>query len=93
MTAYGVEKSKKLFDRALDLVAAVKGGINVKKAFCPHIYTLSSFLATLTGTIYVLKYITGKSDATSFVQEQVKQASGFYVDCFHLEGVNSVLSG
>ena len=42
--------------------AAKKAGINVKKHLV-RIYMLSSFLATLAGTIYVLKYVTGKGDA------------------------------
>jgi ribose transport system permease protein len=42
--------------------AAVKAGINVKRHLI-RIYMLSSFLATLAGTIYVLKYVTGKGDA------------------------------
>ena len=42
--------------------AATKAGINVKKHLV-RIYMLSSFLATLAGTIYVLKYVTGKGDA------------------------------
>ena len=42
--------------------AAVKAGINVKWHLV-RIYMLSSFLATLAGTIYVLKYVTGKGDA------------------------------
>ena len=42
--------------------AAVKAGINVKWHLV-RIYMLSSFLATLAGAIYVLKYVTGKGDA------------------------------
>ena len=42
--------------------AAVKAGINVKKHLA-RVYMLSSFLATLAGAIYVLKYVTGKGDA------------------------------
>jgi ribose/xylose/arabinose/galactoside ABC-type transport system permease subunit len=42
--------------------ASVKAGINVRKHLV-RIYMLSSFLATLAGTIYVLKYVTGKGDA------------------------------
>jgi ribose transport system permease protein len=42
--------------------AALKAGINVKKHLV-RVYMLSSFLATLAGVIYVLKYVTGKGDA------------------------------
>ncbi len=42
--------------------AAVRAGINVK-AHLIKIYMVSSFFATLSGTIYMLQYITGKADA------------------------------
>ncbi len=42
--------------------AAVKAGINVRRRLV-RIYMRSSFLATLAGTVYVLKYVTGKGDA------------------------------
>lgn len=42
--------------------AAIRSGIDVKKHII-KIYMLSSFLASLAGVIYTLKYITGKADA------------------------------
>ena len=42
--------------------AAIRSGINIKKHIT-KIYMLSSFLASLAGVIYTLKYITGKADA------------------------------
>ncbi len=42
--------------------AAIRSGINIKK-HVTKIYMLSSFLASLAGVIYTLKYITGKADA------------------------------
>jgi ribose/xylose/arabinose/galactoside ABC-type transport system permease subunit len=42
--------------------AAIRAGINVK-AHLIKIYMISSFFATLSGTIYMLQYITGKADA------------------------------
>lgn len=42
--------------------AAIRSGINIKK-HVTRIYMLSSFLASLAGVIYTLKYITGKADA------------------------------
>ena len=42
--------------------AAIRAGINVK-AHLIKIYMVSSFFATLSGTIYMLQYITGKADA------------------------------
>jgi ribose/xylose/arabinose/galactoside ABC-type transport system permease subunit len=42
--------------------AALRAGINVK-AHLTKIYTISSFLASLSGIIYMLQYVTGKADA------------------------------
>jgi len=42
--------------------AAIRSGINIKRHIT-KIYMLSSFLASLAGVIYTLKYITGKADA------------------------------
>ena len=42
--------------------AAVRAGINVRKHLVKT-YMLSSFFATISGTIYVLQYVTGKADA------------------------------
>lgn len=42
--------------------AAIRSGINIK-SHITKIYMLSSFLASLAGVIYTLKYITGKADA------------------------------
>ncbi len=42
--------------------AAIRSGIDVDRHLI-KIYMLSSFLASLAGIIYVLKYVTGKGDA------------------------------
>ncbi len=42
--------------------AAIRSGINVNRHIV-KIYMLSSFLASLAGVLYVLKYVTGKADA------------------------------
>jgi ribose transport system permease protein len=42
--------------------AAIRAGINVK-AHLIKVYMISSFFATLSGTMYMLQYITGKADA------------------------------
>ena len=42
--------------------AAVRSGIDVK-GHLTRVYILSSFLATLAGVLYMLKYVTGKADA------------------------------
>jgi ribose transport system permease protein len=42
--------------------AAVRAGINVKRHLV-IVYIISSFLATLSGIIYMLEYVTGKADA------------------------------
>ncbi len=42
--------------------AAIRAGINVK-AHLLKVYMISSFFAALSGTIYMLQYITGKADA------------------------------
>lgn len=42
--------------------AAIRSGINVKWHIT-KIYMLSSFLASLAGILYMLKYVTGKADA------------------------------
>ncbi len=44
--------------------AAVRAGINTRRHLLA-IYVISSFLATLSGIIYMLEYVTGKSDAGS----------------------------
>jgi len=51
--------------------AAVRAGINTRKHLLA-IYIISSFLATLSGVIYMLEYVTGKSDAgSSFMLDSV----------------------
>ena len=51
--------------------AATRAGINVKKHLVV-IYVISSFLATLSGIIYMLEYVTGKADAgSSFMLDSV----------------------
>jgi ribose transport system permease protein len=51
--------------------AAQRAGIDVKKRLV-RVYMLSSFLATLAGTIYILKYVTGKGDAgASFLLDSI----------------------
>jgi ribose/xylose/arabinose/galactoside ABC-type transport system permease subunit len=51
--------------------AAVRAGINTKRHLVV-IYVISSFLATLSGIIYMLEYVTGKSDAgSSFMLDSV----------------------
>jgi ribose/xylose/arabinose/galactoside ABC-type transport system permease subunit len=42
--------------------AAIRSGIDVNRHIT-KIYMLSSFLATLAGVLYMLKYVTGKADA------------------------------
>jgi ribose transport system permease protein len=44
--------------------AATRAGINVKRHLVV-VYMISSFLATLSGIIYMLEYVTGKADAGS----------------------------
>ena len=44
--------------------AALRAGINVKRHLV-IVYIISSFLATLSGIIYMLEYVTGKADAGS----------------------------
>jgi ribose transport system permease protein len=51
--------------------AAIRAGINVRKHLVV-IYVISSFLATLSGIIYMLEYVTGKADAgSSFMLDSV----------------------
>ncbi len=51
--------------------AAVRAGINTKRHLVV-IYLISSFLAALSGIIYMLEYVTGKSDAgSSFMLDSV----------------------
>jgi len=51
--------------------AAVRAGINASRHLV-IIYVISSFLATLSGIIYMLEYVTGKSDAgSSFMLDSV----------------------
>jgi ribose/xylose/arabinose/galactoside ABC-type transport system permease subunit len=51
--------------------AAVRAGINTRRHLVV-IYVLSSFFATLSGIIYMLEYVTGKSDAgSSFMLDSV----------------------
>jgi len=51
--------------------AAVRAGINTRRHLVA-IYVISSFLATLSGIIYMLEYVTGKSDAgSSFMLDSV----------------------
>jgi len=51
--------------------AAVRAGINTKRHLV-IVYMISSFLATLSGIIYMLEYVTGKSDAgSSFMLDSV----------------------
>ncbi len=51
--------------------AAIRAGINTKRHLVA-IYMISSFLATLSGIIYMLEYVTGKSDAgSSFMLDSV----------------------
>jgi ribose/xylose/arabinose/galactoside ABC-type transport system permease subunit len=51
--------------------AAVRAGINANRHLV-IIYVISSFLATLSGIIYMLEYVTGKSDAgSSFMLDSV----------------------
>ncbi len=44
--------------------AALRSGINVI-SHLTRIYTISSFFASLSGVLYVLKYVTGRADAGS----------------------------
>ncbi|MCG8571986.1 MAG: ABC transporter permease [Spirochaetes bacterium] len=51
--------------------AAIRAGINVKKHIV-KIYMLSSFLASVAGVLYMLKYVTGKADAgSSFLLDSI----------------------
>jgi len=51
--------------------AAIRAGINTRRHLVA-IYMISSFLATLSGIIYMLEYVTGKSDAgSSFMLDSV----------------------
>jgi ribose/xylose/arabinose/galactoside ABC-type transport system permease subunit len=51
--------------------AAVRAGINTKRHLVT-VYMISSFLATLSGIIYMLEYVTGKSDAgSSFMLDSI----------------------
>ncbi len=51
--------------------AAVRAGINTGKHLV-LIYVISSFLASLSGIIYMLEYVTGKSDAgASFMLDAI----------------------
>ena len=51
--------------------AAIRSGINTKKHLVT-VYVISSFLATLSGIIYMMEYVTGKSDAgSSFMLDSV----------------------
>ncbi len=51
--------------------AAVRAGINVKRHLT-LIYMISSFFATSSGIIYMLKYVTGKADAgASFLLDSI----------------------
>jgi len=51
--------------------AAVRAGINASRHLVV-IYVLSSFLATLSGIIYMMEYVTGKSDAgSSFMLDSI----------------------
>jgi ribose/xylose/arabinose/galactoside ABC-type transport system permease subunit len=51
--------------------AAVRAGINANRHLVV-IYVISSFLATLSGIIYMLEYVTGKADAgSSFMLDSV----------------------
>jgi ribose/xylose/arabinose/galactoside ABC-type transport system permease subunit len=51
--------------------AAVRAGINTKRHLI-LIYVISSLFATLSGIIYMLEYVTGKSDAgSSFMLDSV----------------------
>ncbi|WP_455382034.1 ABC transporter permease [Salinispira pacifica] len=51
--------------------AAVRSGINTKRHLV-SIYVISSFLASLSGIIYMLEYVTGKADAgSSFMLDSI----------------------
>ncbi|MGA2975198.1 MAG: ABC transporter permease [Spirochaetia bacterium] len=51
--------------------AAIRSGINTKRHLVV-IYVISSFLATLSGIIYMMEYVTGKSDAgSSFMLDSI----------------------
>ncbi len=51
--------------------AAVRAGIDTKRHLV-RVYVISSFLASLSGIIYMLEYVTGKSDAgSSFMLDSV----------------------
>jgi ribose/xylose/arabinose/galactoside ABC-type transport system permease subunit len=51
--------------------AAIRAGINTKRHLV-IVYVISSFLAALAGIIYMLEYVTGKSDAgSSFMLDSV----------------------
>jgi ribose transport system permease protein len=51
--------------------AAIRSGINTNRHLV-KVYVISSFLATLSGIIYMMEYVTGKSDAgSSFMLDSV----------------------
>jgi ribose/xylose/arabinose/galactoside ABC-type transport system permease subunit len=51
--------------------AAIRSGINTSRHLVT-VYVISSFLATLSGIIYMMEYVTGKSDAgSSFMLDSV----------------------
>jgi len=51
--------------------AAIRSGIHVEKHLVV-VYMISSFLASLAGVIYMMEYVTGKSDAgSSFLLDSV----------------------
>ena len=51
--------------------AAVRSGIDTKRHLIV-IYVISSFLATMSGIIYMLEYVTGKADAgSSFMLDSI----------------------
>lgn len=51
--------------------AAIRSGIDTRRHLTT-VYVISSFLATLSGIIYMLEYVTGKSDAgSSFMLDAV----------------------
>jgi ribose/xylose/arabinose/galactoside ABC-type transport system permease subunit len=51
--------------------AAIRAGINTRRHLI-GIYVISSFLATLSGIIYMMEFVTGKSDAgSSFMLDSV----------------------
>ncbi len=51
--------------------AAIRAGINTRRHLVT-VYVLSSLLATLSGIIYMMEYVTGKSDAgSSFMLDSI----------------------